>query len=384
MGRPKEKGAKSEMDEMLDEALGADDRVDADSGPEVTKSSAADDASEREESKASEPERAEAADSDDDDPEPIEAKPDPAAEVERERTLREAAERQSAAIRRELVEMRAKLRSQSQRTEYAPNPSQPAQEAQAPIQPEKPLSGEDLIRFQNGQIALDVEKIRRLAREEAMQATMPDPRAARQQQIVQDYNAMKDEFVRENPQLHSHAMSHAEQAYEFLTLASQAKAQEWGLDLGRMNFDGRMDFLNTSGVMNEVAQRFPHLAPELPELLRADALESREGMRTVLRRYAQQLSQVLGGSPATAHPAPSQSRPVYQPPTNPPPDLSKVGTGTPEPARAEKERLAELEKRENADPLFGISAGEAKELSRLRQKLGLEDLAWGVGNSNHA
>lgn len=377
MSRPKQKGQKSEMDEMLDEALG-EVAVDADAGP----AEAAPEKPERVEAKEPEPEPAQV--EKDDEAEPVEAKPatEIDAELKRERELREASERQSAAIRRELVEMRAKLRAQSQRTEYAPNPSQPA----PPTQPEPrheapaPLRGEDLIQFQNGQIGLNVDKLQQLIDQRAAQATMPDPREVQRQRVASEYQKLKDEFVGENPALHSQAMSHVEQAYEFMSLASQAKAQEWGVDLGRLNFDGKMDFLNTSGVMGEVAQRFPHLAPEFPELLRSDALESREGMRTVLRRYAQQLTTVLGGAAATpTQSQPAPSRPLYQPPTNAPPDLSKVGSGTPEPNRAERERLAELEKLEAKDPLFGMSAGELKEMERLRRKFKVDDVPWGIG-----
>lgn len=371
MGRPKRKGAPSEMDEMLEEAFPVEDEEAKKPEPEAKKPER--EFPDPEMQQLSESERPEPEPEPEPTPEPV-PEPEPAPEpVEWTAERIEALRRESEGRQAEIARLRAKLREQRP---AAPPP--PAPPVAPPSQAPAPDYGAELIQVRDGRVRLDTDRLGQMIREEALRITTPSPEQLRAERVKRDYESLRSDFVSENPAVNSAAIAHVEQAYEYLTLSAVQKAQEWGVPLGSMSFDERMDFYRQSGLFEAVSKNYPHLSEDLPDLLRYDALESKQGLREVLRRYSGRLVNALGTAqsrPASA-PAPAQQR--YTPPVSQPADLSRAGTVTPKPAQRDRERLDALERKEDENPVNGLSAREIEELEALREKLGVKaDMPWG-------
>lgn len=384
MSKPAKKGQRSEADAFLDE-IGPEPEPEVDnrSAEVLTKD---DDEKPAAEAKPAEVEAKPADETPAETEQPVETPTEPteeqvqaAAEAEKQRGWEEL-ERANHGLRNELSEIRRKYRESAAqaRAPQAPAPYPPvADPTQVPVSegPGMPQAGQinpqDLIKVENGSVGIDTQMLAKFVR----QVNEPDPATVMYQERQAEEARLRDDFVRENPALNSKAYEQVEQALEFVMLSTQQKAADYGMaphELG--SFDGFMDFANRTGVLTEVSQRYPHLAEEIPNVIRASHLQSRHEMHDVLRRYSQRLGTVLGGGQATpAHGAAHAAPPAPQIPTVGPlahtaPDLSKMGSSTP-PGQAARGRLEALEARENADPISGLDVSELNELEKLRAKL---------------
>jgi len=387
MGRPKAKGAPSEMDELLDKIAPDVPEPKEELEEELE---AAPEAKTEPESKAdqqisysdaefiksqeqpAEPVEQLADDADDpEDDEPAPQEPEPSPSPEPQATV-EQLEAMNKGLQNEVRKLREKAvarASQAVMAQPAPDASA-AQPYPAHVPPEghqQPgVEFDDMIVFADGKAGIDPTKFEAAVR----RATAPDPRAVAQQENQRfhaDFLASAE--TPEARAAHTHALTRTEQAYEHLQLSMQERAAQYGMTLEGARYDEVVGFLRQSGVLDEIGQVYPDVAPDFPAMLAASAMHSHEMMANALKGYVARNSQPLAPTPAPSVQVPVQSAPAATRPlpVTRAPSLGDVGTVSAEPTVSDKARFEQLDKEFAKNPM-GFPAKKLAELERLEER----------------
>lgn len=312
--------------------------------------------------------------------------PDPAVETAAEdaesgdeaEAAREAAQK---AMREEIVRLRMKARMQqaSGGAAQAPNPAAPAQPpTTVPVshqnQPQAGTQGPsgDGLLWENGHARVDPAFIHAYV-EAAMR---PDPQVAaaqREESLRRTFIGMDD-----GSRDRAATYSRADEALDYFQLKMWDVAQTQGADLSGLGIDGILSVAEGSGLMEEIRQHYPDIAPHVPDFLIAGTLPDTHGelaMRQALSRY--HADRMAAQKPAQAPQSGTKdvriqntAKGTVDP--NRPPSTARVGSPpTGDNASSKAQREVELTDKLSANPFNGLSKAEQDELNALRQDLGL-------------
>jgi len=352
---------KSDFDRMLDE-IGPDDdddepgvdvvSVQGESTPEPSKAAKEEQAPEPEakvEAKADEPSPEQA------EPEPAsepttEPDPDPASAAPTSQPA--ATPDASKGLLAEIQKLRAENRQyKAQVSAQAPPqpapaqiPTQPQPQADVPVQGATGAQGRIPVDFEGDDGAgISAQAVRELVRQEM--APTPEQAAAHQ------HATTRDTFVAKNPERNGPLFQRAEMGVNWIQEAGQQKAREWGLDVRQMDVGGFVRFANDSGLLAEFGQKFPDMAEDITSIVAAGASGQPILMDHALSRYADRV-EFLQRLPSETPQAGEAPEPAVPPLPSGPPSLSSVGSTTPPAGTSDKQRLKQLRKQSQADPLM--------------------------------
>jgi len=379
MGRPKSKGERSEVDEMLDAVAPIEpepeEEIEAQSAaapePPAPKQITYDEGEQigSQETEARKvaaeedaPEDPDEVTAEADDPAPA-AAPAPSPSPDPKPTV-EQLEAANQGLKREMQKLREKMGARKAQAQMqAPSPVQPAP---VPTEGPQPVALDDMIVFQDGTAGIDPEKFDAAVR----RATAPDPSVVRAQENQQfRSNFINSAETPEDRAAYSQALARGEQAYEHLELALQDRADQYGVSLQGASHDQVVGFLRQSGVMGEISTLYPDVAPDLPAMLAASSMHSHEMMADVLRGYAARNSATapLAPPPGAQIPVQAAPSPVQPLPAERAPSLASVGESPQEPGPTDRARFEALGKKFDKNPL-AFPAKELKELERLEER----------------
>lgn len=382
MGRPKSKGERSEVDEMIDAAapIAPDPEEDALEAGEIVGAEPAKEPekpithqeSERliqqeEEARKlaagqeAEEEPAKAA-AEDDEPAPKEPEASPSPDPE---PTAEQLKAVNQGLLTEIQKLREKAGARKAQT-LGPIPGvSPAHPPHVPpeghLQPGVTL--DDMIVFKDGVAGIDQDKFQAAVR----QATAPSP----EQAAAQENQRFRSDFLGsaatpEERVTHHDALARTEQAYEHLQLTLQDRADKYSISLRGASHDDVVGFMRQSGVLDEISQQYPDVAESLPDIIAASAMGSHSMMARAIKGY---VARNAAPAPALTPEVPAQSTPpTVQPlPTARAPSLAPVGASPQDPGSSDKARYEALGERFDKHPL-ALPEKELAELERLEAR----------------
>lgn len=275
-----------------------------------------------------------------------------------------------------LTELRSKnqeLRSQLMQRQ-APSP---ARQFEGPPMPAsgQPLSAAQQqaaqragipVKVTADEVYVDQDALERLVDERASRIVEERTRPTPEQQRNAEVRHVAMEFVAADPESNRPVVEEISAADQYLELALQNGIMTRG---HYQTVDEAIEYLEASGVANQVREHFPAVGENLASFIRAFASQDVNYKRDALRMIgatAARLRQSAVPEVEDENPAPP---PAIRPVQGVPKSMAKMGGTRPKADVDEEREFAALEKRFTKDP-FALSQKEYKAYHRLAKKLG--------------